>query len=97
MSRSAPRAARNEIIRHSGTHFDPKVVRAFLSVPEEEWQEIRSSAESQDYVEQVIDKREIRSFIVSLKRHTGATGALNLAFANQLKNQSRLNGEAAIV
>ncbi len=88
-------AARNEIIRHSGAHFDPKVVRAFLNVPEEEWQEIRGTAASQDYVEQVIDKREIRSFIVSLKRHTGATGALNLAFANQFKNQSRLNGEAA--
>jgi response regulator RpfG family c-di-GMP phosphodiesterase len=90
-------AARNEIIRHSGGQFDPKVVRAFLSVPQEEWQEIRDTAESQDYVEQVIDKREIRSFIVSLKRHTGATGALNLAIASQFKNQVGLNSEAAIV
>jgi HD-GYP domain-containing protein (c-di-GMP phosphodiesterase class II) len=87
-------AARNEIIRHSGTHFDPKVVRAFLSISESEWDDIRSTADSQGYVEQIIDKREIRSFVVSLKRHTGATGALNLAFANQVKADSQWNKEA---
>ncbi|HXG91198.1 MAG TPA: HD domain-containing phosphohydrolase [Blastocatellia bacterium] len=71
--------ARAEIIAHSGRHFDPKVVQAFLSVPEEELREIRLTAESQDYIEQIIDKREIRSFIVSLKRHTGMTGPLNVS------------------
>jgi response regulator RpfG family c-di-GMP phosphodiesterase len=85
-------AAREEIIRHAGAHFDPKVVRAFLAISEEEWAEIRSTADSQGYVEQIIDKREIRSFIVSLKRHTGATGALNLAFLEQMK----MNSEAAV-
>lgn len=74
-------AAREEIMKHSGTHFDPRVVKAFLNIPETEWLEICRTADSQDYVEQIIDRREIRSFIVSLKRHTGATGPLNLAYA----------------
>ncbi|HWP42887.1 MAG TPA: HD domain-containing phosphohydrolase [Blastocatellia bacterium] len=73
--------AREEIIKHSGTHFDPRVVKAFLVVPQAEWNDIRLTADSQDYVEQIIDRREIRSFIVSLKRHTGTTGQLNRAFA----------------
>lgn len=68
--------ARSEIIANSGYHFDPKVIEAFLRIPESEWSEIRSTAESNDYLEQIIDKREIRSFIVSLKRQRGATGPL---------------------
>jgi len=68
--------ARNEIVAHAGRHFDPDVARAFLSIPEAEWCEIRGTAESRDFIEQLIDKREIRSFIVSLKRHTGFTGPL---------------------
>jgi response regulator RpfG family c-di-GMP phosphodiesterase len=71
-------AARDEILAHAGHHFDPKVVQAFLNVPEAEWYEIRCTAESQDYIEQIIDRREIRSFIISLKRHTGLTGPLAL-------------------
>ena len=73
--------ARNEIVVSSGTHFDPKVVNAFLKVPESEWIEIRRTAESKDYIEQIIDKRELRSFIVSLKRHAGTTGPVSLAVA----------------
>ena len=34
--------AREEIERHSGTQFDPDVVKVFMSIPEEEWVEIRS-------------------------------------------------------
>lgn len=37
--------ARNEIIKGSGTQFDPQVVQAFLSVPEEEWERIKAAAE----------------------------------------------------
>lgn len=70
--------ARNEMIAHGGHHFDPAVVRAFLSVPEEEWSEIRKIAESEDYIEQIIDRREIRSFIVSIKRTNAFTQPLNL-------------------
>jgi putative nucleotidyltransferase with HDIG domain len=33
--------ARQEIINHKGTQFDPRVVDAFLSIPEEEWMAIR--------------------------------------------------------
>ncbi|HKP11663.1 MAG TPA: HD domain-containing phosphohydrolase [Blastocatellia bacterium] len=71
--------ARKEIIAHVGVHFDPGVVTAFLRVSEDEWLDIRTTAESDgDYTERVIDKREIRSFIISLKRSSGRTGALNL-------------------
>lgn len=69
--------ARTEIISHSGKHFDPTIVNAFLSVPEAEWLEIRKIAESEDYIEHLIDRAEIRSFIVSIKRRTGFTGSLN--------------------
>ena len=71
-------AARKEIVASVGTHFDPGVVNAFLEISEGEWQEIRVAAASQDYIEHIIDKREIRSFIVSIKRSTGRTGALYL-------------------
>lgn len=33
--------ARREILRFSGTQFDPAVVEVFLSIPEEEWQDIQ--------------------------------------------------------
>ena len=71
-------AARAEIIAHSGTHFDPNVVKAFLRVSETEWAEIRGHAERQSYIDTIIDKHEIRSFIVSLKRHSGTTGPLQI-------------------
>lgn len=45
-----------------------------LNVPESEWREIRESAESEDYSEQMIDRRELRSFIVSIKPNHGFTG-----------------------
>jgi response regulator RpfG family c-di-GMP phosphodiesterase len=70
--------AREEIVRHSSRHFDPMVVQAFLNISESEWADIRSIAESKDYIEQMIDKHEIRSFIISLKRSRGKTGPLNL-------------------
>jgi len=37
-------AARDEIVRESGRQFDPKVVAAFLAVPEESWLQIREEA-----------------------------------------------------
>ncbi len=74
-------AARDEIVANLGTHFDPKVVSAFLAIPMSEWTEIRSTAQTEDYIEQIIDQHELRSFIVSLKRHTGVTGPLSLAVA----------------
>lgn len=71
--------ARTEIVANSGKHFDPAIVNAFLSVPASEWREIRKIAESEDYIEQIIDRREVRSFIVSIKRQTGFTSPLNLS------------------
>lgn len=67
------RAARAEIAAHIARHFDPGVVSAFLRVSESEWNELRRTAESEDYGESLIDRNEIRSFIVSLKRQNGAT------------------------
>jgi putative nucleotidyltransferase with HDIG domain len=74
--------ARAEIIANSGSHFDPKVVEAFLRIPESEFAEIGRIAQSEDYLEQIIDKREIRTFIVSMKQHAGTTGPLKLPLHN---------------
>ena len=71
--------ARKEIILHSGGHFDPVVVDTFLAVPESEWSEIRKTAETEDYIEHIIDKHEIRSFVISLKRNSGFTGPLTVS------------------
>ena len=78
-------AARAEIMAHAGKQFDPRVVNAFLRIPEGELAEIREAAGSQDYIEKIIDKREIRSFIVSLKRHTGQTAPLILPQAEPMR------------
>jgi len=71
--------ARAEILANSGRHFDPRVVKAFLNIREQEWMEIKYSARVRDYIENLIDEREIRALIVSLKYRTGSTGALNPA------------------
>ncbi|MBI3652067.1 MAG: response regulator [Acidobacteria bacterium] len=75
------RQARQEIVINSGAHFDPDAVDAFLRIPEAELMDIRSRADGQDYSMQIIGEREIRSFIISLKRNemagrTGTTGML---------------------
>jgi cyclic di-GMP phosphodiesterase len=78
--KSAPYAdARTEIVANSARHFDPDVVNAFLDVPESDWREIRKIAVSDDYIDHIIDKREIRSFIVSIKRHNDYSDPLNRA------------------
>ena len=41
-------AAREEILRCSGTQFDPAVVEAFLKIPNELWQELRSEISGQN-------------------------------------------------
>lgn len=84
-NRQSYAAARAEIMAHIGKQFDPRVVNAFLRIPEDEWSEIRGAAGSQDYIEKIIDKREIRSFIVSLKRHTGQTAPLILPHAEPMR------------
>ncbi len=38
--------AREEILRESGKQFDPEVVQAFLSIPEEVWENIRQAKDS---------------------------------------------------
>jgi len=78
------RAAREELIANAGSHFDPQVVKLFCSVPESEWAAIRANAGSHDYVEQILDKREIRSFILSLKRSSDHTGPLRPANTGSL-------------
>jgi response regulator RpfG family c-di-GMP phosphodiesterase len=74
--------AREEIVLNSGSHFDPNVVNAFLNIPQLELQEISLRAAMQDYTAQLIGEREIRSFIISLKRgndmHVGRTGNTGL-------------------
>jgi len=41
-------AARDEILRCSGTQFDPSVVEVFLKIPNELWQELRSEISGQN-------------------------------------------------
>jgi putative nucleotidyltransferase with HDIG domain len=41
-------AAREEILRCSGTQFDPSVVEVFLKIPNELWQELRSEISGQN-------------------------------------------------
>ena len=41
-------AARQEILRCSGTQFDPSVVEVFLKIPNELWQELRSEITGQN-------------------------------------------------
>lgn len=65
-----------EILAHSGSHFDPAAVGAFMSVPEQEWEEIRRSANNEGSAEQLIDRREISSFILSLKPHDATSERL---------------------
>lgn len=65
-----------EIAATSGSHFDPKVVSAFMSIRKKEWDEIRRCAQSDDRPEQLIDKRAISSFILSLKSPEGVTTKL---------------------
>jgi len=73
--------ARAEIQANAGIHFDANVVNAFLNISEMEMLEICARADMQDYSEQIIGEREIRSFIISLKRsstmhRTSTTGML---------------------
>jgi putative nucleotidyltransferase with HDIG domain len=42
-------AAREEIIRWSGRQFDPEIVRAFLTIPETVWHDLRKEIDSQVY------------------------------------------------
>ena len=41
-------SAREEILRCSGTQFDPSVVEVFLKIPNELWQELRSEISGQN-------------------------------------------------
>ena len=41
-------AARQEILRCSGTQFDPAVVEVFLKIPNELWHELRSEITGQN-------------------------------------------------
>ena len=59
--------ASEEIAAGSGSHFDPKVVNAFMSICKEEWEGIRRGAQRQDRAEQLTDRRQISSFIISLQ------------------------------
>jgi HD-GYP domain-containing protein (c-di-GMP phosphodiesterase class II) len=65
-----------EIAQGSGAQFDPKVVSAFMSISKEEWEEVRRSATGDDRTGQMIDQREISSFIISLQSPEGVTSRL---------------------
>jgi cyclic di-GMP phosphodiesterase len=64
-----------EIAANSGSHFDPKVVNAFLSIRKDEWEAIRRSAQT-DADDGLIDRRAISSFILSLQSREPVTTKL---------------------
>ena len=49
-----------------------------MRVFESEWADMCVLAESRDYIERIIDKREIRSFIISLKQHACSADPLTV-------------------
>jgi len=65
----------DEITAQSGTHFDPKVVKAFMSIARDEWDAIRRSAPLADR-DQSINRRQISSFILSLNSPAGVATKL---------------------
>jgi putative nucleotidyltransferase with HDIG domain len=52
--------ARAEIARCSGTQFDPRMVEAFMAIPEEEWARIRRIAESTPQPNPILEGRPAR-------------------------------------
>ncbi|HXU37709.1 MAG TPA: HD domain-containing phosphohydrolase [Blastocatellia bacterium] len=52
-----------ELIAHAGTHFDPNVVSTFMSIAEDEWDEIRRSAQSEESRLTTGDRNQVASFI----------------------------------
>ena len=64
-----------EIAANSGSHFDPKVVNAFMSIRKDEWEAIRRSAQT-DADDGLIDRRAISSFILSLQSREPVTTKL---------------------
>jgi cyclic di-GMP phosphodiesterase len=65
-----------EILAHTGSHFDPKVVRAFIGITKEEWDRVRRGAQIAEQGDQAINRREISSFILSLQSPAGVTTKL---------------------
>lgn len=65
----------DEIAAGSGSHFDPKVVNAFMSISREQWEEVRRGAQRNDRAE-LRDQREISSFIISLQSPEAVTTKL---------------------
>ena len=65
-----------EIAAHSGSHFDPKVVSAFMSTSKEEWNVIRRCARFEGRADLSINRREISAFILSLQSPQGVTTKL---------------------
>ena len=55
-----------ELNSNAGSHFDPKVVGTFMTIANDEWEEIRRSVQCEGSAETTVDKREISSFIFSL-------------------------------
>jgi len=62
----------DELIANSGSHFDPGVVKAFMSIRKEEWDETGQGTHTGECEEQLVDRREISAFILSLKGRDGA-------------------------
>ncbi|MGH9759547.1 MAG: HD-GYP domain-containing protein, partial [Blastocatellia bacterium] len=53
--------ARQEIERSVGSHFDPHVVRAFLTVPQEVWFTLREDTSSRQFTSRLIDTAGART------------------------------------
>lgn len=56
----------DELRANAGSHFDPKVVSTFMSISEDEWDEIRRNAQREEPSQTRVDRGEIASFIFAL-------------------------------
>jgi putative nucleotidyltransferase with HDIG domain len=66
--------ARDEIVRCSGTQFDPKVVDAFLQIPEERWVELRHEIEVQ-LAEEALPVAEVKQPVKQAEPLPARTGS----------------------
>lgn len=61
--RSCYEAAKAELLKGSGTQFDPEVVAAFLRIPLSEWEEFRAEAEAEVASKTVINAKTFTSLL----------------------------------
>ena len=71
----------DELIAYAGSHFDPKVINAFMSISKDEWEMLHRRPPKEDSGEYTVDKSAISSFIFSLGAPAQVTSKLRALVA----------------